>query len=321
MSSLIRQQLATSKRYTMRFILGVTVVLVVVYLFSGVFSIAMNEVGVLQRFGRVVEPQVQPGIHFALPWPVDTISKIPVRMVNRVFIDDFFEGAPTATAFYNMTGLSTYCISGDNNIVTINCVLQYTISDPVSYLFNVKDGEIALRALAANTILQCLAGLPVDEILTYGKRRIETCIMMGLQEQLDSLETGLSISFVELKDVRPPRLVQEYFDDVINAQIDQRKTISKAESYRNEKMPDANARADRLLREADAYKQQVIATASGEAQRFLDVLSEYTMAKSVTRQRLYIETMQDILASVDKKYIVTAGPKGPSAQFRFATQQ
>ena len=302
--SSFRETVSSSKN----FVLLVLLALAILYLVSGVYSISQNEIGVLQRFGRIINDKVMPGIHFSFPWPIDKVNKVPVRTVNRILIDDFSQmhnRDSFSSRFYDATGLSSYCVTGDNNIVNISCGLQYSVSEPIKYLFCMKDPENALHDIACNSVIHCLSLLSVDEVLTYGKRKIEVCVKDMVQEKLNSINCGLSISFVELKEINPPKRVQEHFDDVINSKIDKRKMVSEAESYRNEKIPQANTLANEMIESALSYQKDVIAKAEGESSRFLDILDTYKQAKGITRRRLYLEFMKDIFTEVDDVFIVS----------------
>ncbi len=128
----------------------ILVALTALYVLSGVYSISSNQIGVLERFGRVIDPRVPSGIHYAFPWPVDRVTRVPIRIVSSIVVEDFYSSRDVqsaARAFFNMTGLASYCISGDNNLVNVQCVIQYTITDPLHYLFRVKGPERAGRPL------------------------------------------------------------------------------------------------------------------------------------------------------------------------------
>jgi len=299
-----------------RFIFYILIVLILLYIASGIYSIPQTQVGIHQRFGRIINPNVKPGIHYALPWPIDKVDKVSVMIVQRILIDDFssnLEQGSTPYAFYKMTGLTPNCISGDNNIVNIICAIQYSVSNPVDYLFRIKDNERLLRDIVCNSIIKCLAALQVDEILTYGKRKIENILKTQTQKKLDSLNCGLIISFVELRDVRPPGTVQGAFDDVINAKIDRRKIVSQAESRRNERLPQANATATKIIEKAKTYKVEKISAAHGETQRFGKQLEAYREMKKVTKKRLYFEFVKQVFPDIEKVYIVDKeGNKNPA---------
>lgn len=310
MDDKINSEFRLSLRSTGSMIKWILAVLLVIYGLSGMYSISPNEIGVLQRFGKVVDDDVRPGGHWALPWPIDKINRVPVKSAQHIVVDDFYEQGNNAELFYRWTGLNSNCLTGDNNIVTLNCVIQYTVAKPRLYLFNVDREriDIILRSLACNTIIHCLAQLSVDEVLTYGKKQIENYIRKNLQERLDDLKCGINVTYIELKDVRPPSIVQHYFDDVINAKMDKRKAISKAESYKNERLPAANAQATRLKEDAEAYKNTVSAEAIGESQRFLAQLSEYKKDPNITRRRLYLDFISTMFPNLDKQIIVDGKP-------------
>lgn len=307
MENILKNTIQNTLKVTVKFIKWIIGLLLLLYLCSGIYSISPNKIGVLVRFGKVIDPKVMPGIHYSLPRPIDTIYKVPVKVIHHVFIDDFYQSNKKDSAsqiFYNATGLPSYCVSGDNNIVMVSFLVKYTITSPVKYLFNVKDHQQLLKDIASSTIIHCLASMPVDEILTYGKKKVEDCIKTNLQNNLDYLNSGLGVSFVELKDVNPPKEVQNYFDDVINATIDKKKSINEAESYRNQKIADANAEAERLIQQAEAYKKEKIAHAEGETQRFLTQLAEYNKCKDITKKRLYLDFISSIYPYLKNKIIV-----------------
>ncbi|MBN2534542.1 MAG: FtsH protease activity modulator HflK [Spirochaetales bacterium] len=283
----------------------VVLLLIILYLCSGFYSISQSELGILQRFGRIIDKNVKPGIHYALPWPIDKVDKVPVKIVKRIFIDDFIrveDKKSTSNEFYRLSGLSSYCITGDNNIIEISCSLHYTISDPVKYLFTVKDSEQLLHEITCNTIVHCIAQFEVNEIL---KRKIISYIKNKLEQTLDLYNTGLVIAFIELKEVRPPKEVQKYFDDVINAQIDKIKMMNDAESYKNEKIPEAKGKVSRKMEDAKAYKKKIILEAEGETEKFLNKLNVYVKSKKITKKQLYYEFVKKIFPQITKKYIIS----------------
>jgi len=298
------------------FSIYILLVLVVLYFLSGIYSVPQNQMGVHQRFGRIVNQNVSPGMHYALPWPIDRVDKVPVKVIKRILIDDFsnnYEEESIPYVFRRMTGLTPCCISGDNNIVNILCAVQYRISNPAKYLFSVENNEMLLKDVFCNAIIKCLAGMSVDEILTFGKRHIENTLKAEVQKKLNDLDCGLMISFVELRNVQPPSVVQGAFDDVINAKIDKRKIVSQAESYRNEKIPQAKATANKMIQQARTYRIENISKAQGQTQRFLDQLKAYEKSKKATKKRLYLNFVREIFPAIEKAYIVeNAGGRNPA---------
>jgi membrane protease subunit HflK len=282
-----------SARRTARFAAWIAAALVVLELASGLYVIEPSQVGVVLRFGRVVDQSVPPGIHYALPWPIDRVRRVPVRTVMRLEVDDFRETSELAMTFGALTGLSAYLLTGDNNIVTLSCVLQYSVRDPAAYLFSLADSRPALRSLACSTLLHAVAARPVDEILTTAKASIQLEVKRELQARLDALSSGLDITFVELKEVRPPGRVQQNFDDVINALSDQ-----------NERIPRAKGEADRRIRDAEAYSRRIVARAEGDAGRFLSRLVEHRKDPALNRRRLYLELMDELAPAIDRIVVV-----------------
>lgn len=269
--------------------------LILVYLLSGFYKISESELGVVQRFGKVIDGNVEPGGHYRLPWPIDTITKVPVKTTHSIEISDFSLSAygDGENEFRKATGLSSYCITGDNNIVFIDFVIRYTIIDPVSYLFIINSNEDYLKQVACSSVINSLAGKTVDDILTVGRRSVEVYLKKEIQDNLDYLNSGLGISAIEIKEVSPHKDVRTYFERVINAQIQKRELVNKAESYRNEKIPATKGLAMRATQEAMAYRTEVTSRARGEVDRFKKQLDEYSKAKDITRQRIYLNFIQE----------------------------
>jgi membrane protease subunit HflK len=283
--------------------------LFIAYALSGMYVIAPSQVGVLVRLGRVVNAGVRPGIHYALPWPIDVVHRVPVKLIHQLQIDTFYQNPDpnsTSSRFRTVTGLPSYCISGDNNIVTVNFLIKYMIVDPEKYLFSVAESELLLMSASSSSLIHTLAGLSVDEILTYGKKDIERCLLADLKERLDAAGSGLGISFIELTSVSPPQIVQKYFDDVINAGIDRKKMVHQAESYRSEQLADARSQAERLKQESLSYREDRIARAEGEAKRFLSQLAELGRSGEITKKRLYLEFIQALYPELEDVIIVDA---------------
>jgi membrane protease subunit HflK len=290
------------------------VCLVLLYLCSGIYSVPSNKVGVLQRFGRIIGDRIQPGIHYMLPWPIDRVTKVPVKVVDRMLIDDFYSEAInnelSSNNFSNATGLDSYCLTGDNNLVNVLCVVQYTIVEPVKYLFQFGEPKDMLKSMACNTIIHCLAGRPIDEVLTRGKQEMVNYFKTELQKRLDAAGSGMNISFVEISSIKPPELVQDAFSDVVKANIDREKMINDAVAYSNEKIPAANADAARIVQEGRAYKAETVLKAEGDTRRFLSLLSETRKKSNSVQKMLYIETLTEIMKNVGEKHFMANDGSG-----------
>lgn len=289
-------------------------ILLLVYFLSGVYSIDPAHLGVHTRFGKVVDGAVQPGIHFGLPWPFDRVYRVSVKNVQSVVIDSFAlpsDKNVAGTRFTLATGLSPYSITGDNNIVNIDLVIQYMVSDAPGYLFGAIAPEAILREAANSAIVTCLTDMPVDTVLTSGKRDMARFVMNRINDLLSHAGTGLTVQFVEIRSVSPPEMVQKHFDDVINASIDRRMMVSKAEGYRNQRLSAANAEAVRRVQQAMAYSVTQASMASGDTQRFLQRLEEYDKDHVTVRDNLYYGFINDFASGGAGKLILdTTGPNG-----------
>jgi membrane protease subunit HflK len=286
---------------------------IVGYLCSGLYYVDQNQIAVLTRFERIIDGNVMPGLHYALPWPVDRKTKIPVKQVETLVIDDFageYEEQSPPARFEQLTGLKPYCITGDNNIVTVTLLIKYTVINPVEYLYGVKDGELMMNYLAASIIIHNLAALGVDEVLTFGKKKIENDVKIQLQQQLDSLNSGIGVSFVEIKEINPPKTVQQDFDDVVNAQVDKRKVINVAQSYANEVISYARSKANLIVAEAESYGNEKVLAAQGDASRFLSRLQEYKKAPAINKTKYYLDFIQEIYPHLDEIRVIDPDKQG-----------
>ena len=307
MTKTIRHHLKDTTRALIRYFVFVILTgLTAVYLLSGFYKISESELGVVQRFGKVIDEKVEPGGHYKLPWPIDIITKVPVKTTHTLEIKDFSLGIvdDRVNEFRKATGLSTYCITGDNNIVFIDFLIRYNIVDPVKYLFNIKSNEDYLKQIACSAAIKSLAAKTVDDILTVGKKSVEIYLKREIQQNLDQLESGLGISAIEIKEVSPHKGVRTYFERVINAQIQKRELINNAESYRNENLPKTKGMAMQIEEEAWAYQTEVVSRAQGEVNRFIKQLNEYSKAKSITKQRMYLDFIQNNFPTLKKIILV-----------------
>ena len=297
--------------------------LVLLYFLSGIYSVSQNEIGVHLRFGGIVSANVPPGIHYRLPWPFDTVHKVAVRQVKRMVIDDFSSStakgqqSETEDNFETIAGLDTYCITGDNNLATIGCVIQYTVLNPYEYLFCIEDPDAVLKSLACKSILHCLAQMPIDEILTKGKQSVASTIQLELQKKLNQLKTGIGVASVEMSDISPPDRVAKYFSEVVKASIDMEKNVNEAQSYRNEVIPKAKAEAMEAVEKAKGYKREAILMAEGKTQHFERLLANSGEQAGSTRHQLYVEAMKEIMRQVGSKQIIdNAGDGKPAVTLR-----
>jgi membrane protease subunit HflK len=274
-------------------------VLVGLWLLSGTFLVQPDQQAVVTRFGAVTDPRVSPGLHYALPWPIDRVYKLKVRQTRRLAIGgDLTDGVlgrsqPAASQF----------VTGDQNIINASVVVQYSIGDPALFLFHTQDVEAAIRGIIESELARRFAHTNVDDILTTEKVAIQNAVRAAAQKDLDGYHTGLVLASVNIDDVTPPAEAADAFRDVASARADSLRTLNEAQGYANDLIPRARGEADQLLESARGYKESRIDRATGEASRFLDIAAEYEKAPQVTGERTYVEAMEQILPRI-KKMIV-----------------
>lgn len=291
------------------------------YLSSGIFSVEPGQIGVHTRFGSVIVPKELPGIHLGLPYPFDKVYLVPIKRMKTAIINDF---SPDTTmglfpaTFTVLTDIPVYCITGDDNIVTLSCSIQYNIVNASQYLFKTINPEAILREMAKSAIIHCIAGMKVDTVLTTGKKDIADFIKAKLNHKLSMLETGLQAQFVELKSVTPPEKVKKDFEEVIKARMDKKKSVDNAESYRNQKLSSANAEAEKLIQKSLAYQYNQVTKSKGEADRFLNRLSEYEKNPALIRKKQFLDFLQSMGQNWPNKIIVDTSSGHDPVRLRIA---
>lgn len=278
------------------------------FIFGGPFYIVgPDEEGIVQTFGKYTA-STPPGFHFKFPWPIQTAKLPKVMEVKRLEIGfrTVSHGPPAQyrDASNNPAMLKeAQMLTGDENVVNSSMIVQYRIKDAVAYLFNVKDQEGTLHDLAEAAERQVVGNRPIDDTLTTGKTDIQLEILDKIQALADELGMGVTITAVQLQDVQPPVQVAAAFKDVATAKEDRDGIINNARGYQNEKIPQARGQAAQLLREAEGYQRERVDKAEGDAARFLALAEEYKKAPAVTKERLYLETMEAVLPRVKKVII------------------
>src|SRR3982750_4291624 len=289
-----------------RLILGLIacagIVLVLITLLFGFISIPANSVGVKTRFGAY-HNVVNPGLSYAIPY-IDEIKLVPTQRLLKL---EFGFATPNATnAFQGDTQPddTEAMITGDLNTALVPWVVQYRITDPKTYLFGAREPEKTLRDLSESVMREVIGDRTVDEVLTIGRHDVETSTLKRLADLCSQYDLGIQIQQVQLTSVRPPSAVQAAFNDVNQAQQEKQTAINQAWSVYNDAVPNARGQAKEREKQAEAYAFRRVNEAKGEAQKFSLLLSEYRKAPEVTRRRLYLEAMQAILPSLQKKIIV-----------------
>jgi len=267
--------------------LGVlAVVAVLIWALLGVYQIDEQERGVVLRFGKYYDT-VQPGLHWNPPL-IDDVSQLNITRVR--------------SASFHETMLTQ-----DENIVDVKLSVQYVINDPVNFVLKVRDPERSLQHAAQSALRHVVGGISMDMVLTEGRAQIGVDVQQRLQEYLDMYQTGILVSKVTVDESKPPAQVQSAFDDVIKAREDEERVQNEAQAYANAVVPEARGGAQRQIEEANAYKEQVIANAQGEAERFNRLLTEYQKAPEVTRERLYLDAVQEVFTKTNKVMVDVEG--------------
>jgi len=282
------------------------IVLIIVgfWLTSSFYTVAVNEVGVVQRFGRYVR-QTTSGLHFKLPGGIEKVTKVKV---DYVYTEEFglrtvkagvkSEYAPSR-AFLN----EALMLTGDLNCAVVPWIVQFRISDPYSFLFKVRDVRKTLRDLSEAIMRQVVGDRSINEVINK-RKEIADMARADLQKALDEADTGISLKTIELKRTNVPEPVQPSFNEVNQSMQEKEQMIYKAKEEYNKAIPAARGEAERMIRGAEGYSLDRINRAKGDTHRFLALLEEYKKAEDVTRRRLYLEAIQKVLPQIKTKYIV-----------------
>ena len=274
------------------------------WLFTGVYTVGPDEVGVVQRFGKYIRV-VQSGLNYHMPFPIETVKTPKVTEVKRIEIGFRTIGKNQ----YRTVERESLMLTGDENIVDAELIVQYKIKEPLNYLFNFIGPELTMREASEASLRTVVGRHNIDEALTSGKLMIQEETKELLQSILDKYETGIQVVAVQLQDVSPPKQVIDSFKDVASAKEDKNRMINEAEGYRNNVIPKARGEAQSMILEAEGFRESRISRAEGDVAKFKAILKEYSKAKDVTRKRLYLEAMEEILPGLEK-YIVPSGEDG-----------
>jgi membrane protease subunit HflK len=272
---------------------------------SAYYTVPSDSVAVVQRFGKYLK-QVPPGLHFKLPLGIDAATIVPVK---RQLKQEFGFSTPGARDPYQSpqprdATRETQMVTGDLNAALVEWVVQYRIADPVKFLFEVREPSETLRYVSESVMREVVGDRTVDEVITIGRQEIESEALVKMQALSTKYAMGISIDQVQLKNINPPKPVQESFNEVNQAQQEKEKLINEARRDYNKVIPLAEGEKDQRIREADGYRLKRINEAEGDTARFSALLAEYGKAPEVTRRRIYIETLQKVLPGIRSKIIV-----------------
>jgi membrane protease subunit HflK len=278
-----------------------------ILLWTVYYTVPSDSVAVVQRFGKYLK-DVPAGLHFKLPLGIDKATIVPVK---RQLKQEFGFTTPGARDPYQgardgpqETKRETEMVTGDLNAALVEWVVQYRVSDPVKYLFEVREPSETLRYVSESVMREVVGDRTVDEVITIGRQEIESEALAKMQALSTKYTMGISIDQVQLKNINPPQPVQESFNEVNQAQQQKEKLINEARRDYNKVIPLAEGEKDQRIREADGYRLKRINEAEGDVARFSALLAEYSKAPEVTRRRIYIETLQGVLPDIRSKIII-----------------
>jgi membrane protease subunit HflK len=279
----------------------IALIAVLLWGFSGIYQVAPDELGIVLRFGKYVR-DAQPGLNIKFPYPIETVLTPKVLNINRIDIGMRVEDGLRRGTSWRDVPEESLMLTGDENIVDVDFTVLWRIkpNGAADYLFNIQSPEGTVKAVAESAMREVIGRSEIQPILTGARQNVETAVQDLMQRVLDTYQSGVQITQVQMQKVDPPQQVIDSFRDVQAARADAERAQNEAQTYANRVVPEARGRAAQILQAADAYREQTVAEATGQASRFLQVYEQYKKAPDITRQRLYLETMERVLGGADK---------------------
>ncbi len=289
----------------------IIVALVVVVLYGAFYQVAPDEMGVILRFGKFTRTS-EPGLHFKMPLGIETLTKVPVqRQLKQEFgFRTTQAGQQSRFEIPEDAAREAIMLTGDLNVVIVEWIVQYKIKDPYKFLFKMRDTEQTFRDINEAVVRRVIGDNAVDEIITIGRARIAAEAKEELQKLCDLYEIGIDVNQVILQDVNPPDAVKPSFNDVNEALQEKERKINDAWAEYNQEIPKAQGEAEQAIRAAEGYATERVNNAQGDASRFTQVYREYIKAPVVTRKRLYLETINEVMSKIEKKFIMDDKTRG-----------
>lgn len=277
-------------------------------IFTAYYTVPSDSVGLVTRFGKYIKEEPA-GLHFKVPWGADDVIIVPVKRQLKQEFGFSTNGATNNSQTRPDSQAQSQMVTGDLNAALVEWVVQYRIEDPKKYMFDVRNPGETLRDLSESVMREVVGDRTVDEVITIGRQEIEDEALLKMQTLTTKYGIGVSIDQVQLKNINPPRPVQESFNEVNQAQQEKESLINAARREYNKVVPLAEGEKDQRIRAADGYRLKRINEAEGDAARFNSVLTEYLKAPEVTRRRIYIETLQEVLPGLESKIIMDSQAK------------
>ena len=289
-----------------KILFGVVALVVAVGLFSSFYQVPANSVAIVQRFGKFLDT-TEPGLHFKLPFGIDEVTTVETRRQLKL---EFGYGTPGSTNEYQFNqdyddmDLEKNMVTGDLNAAVVEWVVQFHISDARAYVFNFYEPQATLRDLSESVMREVVGDRTIDEVLTVGRQEMEVKALERLQVIVSTLDMGVHIDQVQLGNVNPPTQVKDSFDEVNRAQQQREAAINAANGEYNRVIPEARGKAEQSISQAEGYATERVNRAEGDATRFTAMLTEYKKAPEVTKKRIYLETLAEVLPTIPGKIIV-----------------
>ena len=277
---------------------GISFILLLVFLgwlATGLYRVEPDEQGVELLFGKWNERTTAPGLHYFFPTPIGKVLTPKVEAIRKINVGFRDNGSSKRDILEE-----SMMLTSDQNISDLDYTVLYRVKDAGQFLFNLRDPEETVKVISESVIREVVGLTRLEDLLTVSRQSVERESRSLLQELLDDYEVGILIQSIQLQDVNPPSQVIDAFDDVQKARQDKERTVNQAEAYKNTIVPEARGEAEKILQEAEGYKNKLIKQAEGEASRFTQVLDTYMQAKEITKKRIYLETIRDVLAGSSK---------------------
>ncbi len=296
--------------FTKRLPLFISGIIILITIFSSFYSVGPDEVGVIRRFGKYVRT-TNPGLHLKVPFTIEKVNNVKVKYI---FKEEFGFRAlqPGVVTRYSAKEYfdESLMLTGDLNVLVVEWIVQFKVKDPVKLLFNIRDPRTTIRHISEAVMRQVVGDNSVSEVLTTRRVEINIAVQEKLQEILDSYNSGIQIVTVKLQDVNPPDPVKPSFNEVNEAKQEKEKVINQAWEAYNKAIPTAKGKAEKTIKKSEGYALQRVNKAKGDAAKFIATWQAYKDAKEVTRKRLYLETMNEIIPKAGTKYVIDSGQKG-----------
>ena len=297
--------------------LVVAVILILGFMMSTYFTVKPDEVGVVVRFGKY-NRTVDPGLNFKMPFGIENVYKVPIERQLKLEFGFRTRTAGVRTQYSPVKyEEESFMLTGDLNAAEVEWIVQFRINDPYKFLFRVRNAEQTFRDINEAVMRSIVGDRTVDEVITFGRQEVADAVSLKLQELCDQYELGIKVDQVVLQDANAPKPVQPAFNEVNSAEQEKDKLINEAKSEYNKVIPRARGEAEKTIEEAKGYALERVNNAQGDASKFNSVFKEYLKAKKVTRQRIYLETMGDILPRVGRKLITDEEATGILPLFQF----